>query len=347
MNLRSQTKKLNFPPVSQNLNQNSHIVSRVYFPPNSNNLDDNMTESKLDINMALKIIPEFSGNRSEFHKFVSCCDIMSTSLTSDADKALLAKIIITKLSGPAYHLIKYKSVTKWADLKVLLQEQFLESRSIAQLQLELLNCRQGNNESVRDFANKIEQLLNDLNDACIASQGPESATLIQNLNQKSAYQAFTQGLNYQYKVLIKASRFTTLTEAISAAVEEERLNNVLGHKKTENKSTGRSKCHFCSKLGHLEKDCFIKRNQTQGAHAQIPSIPYKREIKQETTVNTITCAYCKKPGHHIRECYKKKRADEFKRQQPRVNTVETDSNSNSGNLMATAGALGNPSRPHY
>lgn len=67
------------------------------------------------------------------------------------------------------------------------QDQFSKSRSITQLQIKLVSCRQGYNESVRVFADRIENRLNDRNDA---SQGQETAEISHNLNFKSAFNEF-------------------------------------------------------------------------------------------------------------------------------------------------------------
>jgi hypothetical protein len=39
-----------------------------------------------DIHLALKIIPSFSGDTSELHKFIACCGIIYEPLDSNEDR---------------------------------------------------------------------------------------------------------------------------------------------------------------------------------------------------------------------------------------------------------------------
>ncbi|KAG5861093.1 hypothetical protein JTB14_025765 [Gonioctena quinquepunctata] len=117
------------------------------------------------------MIPDFDGNRENIHKFLTCCDVVWEIATTRAQQVTFMHIAKSKLSGSAYNVIKYKVMNDWPEFKLVLQNQYLERRTIAQIQTELLNSRQYPNEDVRTFANRIEKLTIDLNDACIASEG--------------------------------------------------------------------------------------------------------------------------------------------------------------------------------
>ena len=96
----------------------------------------------LQIDTALRMIPEFHGNRDELHKFITCCDIVAGTCSLRGDAESLVNVIKTKLCGSAYNLVKYKTFADWAALKIILQAQYLEHRTIAQLQTKLVNSRQ-------------------------------------------------------------------------------------------------------------------------------------------------------------------------------------------------------------
>lgn len=274
------------------------------------------------LDSCLKIIPDFSGNRSELHKFLSCCEIVVNS-TKPEDHPVFLNIVKTKLSGLAYNLIKYKTFASWTELKKCLLEQFSDSRSIAQLQSDLINARQSPKESVRAFGNRIERLLYELNDACILSEGIASKNLIGNLNEKIAFSSFVEGLVADLRIIIKASNFKTLSSAVDAAVNEERMQNSRSNQnknskpqnafsnKTNNNSSNNnyqtSNCSYCNRKGHKTSDCFFKRANDSQNSSNYSSFPSKNIL----TTNQA-CAYCKKTGHHIRDCFKKKKADEFK-----------------------------------
>ena len=122
----------------------SNIVLRT-----TNKLEINKMNT-LNINTILKIISDFDGIPSLLHKFINCCE----------------KILSSKLSGKAYELIKYNTYNSFKDLRVDLQTQFLETKSLEQIQNDLVNIRQGPSEDEQTYALRVEKLLIDLNSAC-------------------------------------------------------------------------------------------------------------------------------------------------------------------------------------
>ena len=60
-----------------------------------------------------------------------------------------------------------------------MSSQFTETRSIEQLQVQLVGMMQ-RDDDVRTFANKVECLLSDLNDVCITREGIAAITYIEN-----------------------------------------------------------------------------------------------------------------------------------------------------------------------
>lgn len=135
--------------------------------------NENENEMTFSLEIALRMIPEFSGNKDDFHKFLTCCEIVYAMCTTNGHKTSLLNVIKTKLNGPAYNLIKYRTFETFDSLKQALSEQYAEKRTVAQIQSELLNCKQGKDD-VREFANKIEKITSDLTDACIKSQGADA-----------------------------------------------------------------------------------------------------------------------------------------------------------------------------
>lgn len=273
---------------------------------------------------ALKLIPEFKGEREELHRFISCCNIVSANAISVTHKRQFINLVKCKLIGPAYNFIKYRDFTTWEDLRNTLQEQLLERRTIAQLQTELLSSRQKPNESVREFSNRLERITADLTDACIASEGQAAAGIIENLNSKSCLKAFVEGLLDPLKILIKASRFSTFRDAVENTVEEERIqeqSKAFQNFKSNGYSQGKTQknykiqCFKCKKNGHTADKCFSK----------MPSFPRWEQNTNYANIRII-CHYCKKPGHLIKDCYKKQNADK--------KNINSGSSYLSGNAMS-------------
>lgn len=293
-----------------------------------NNLDiinEVVAVMPFQIEVALKMIPEFDGAKVNLHRFMSCCDIVAQSCTTQQQHNTLLNVIKTKLSGSAYDIVKYKAFENWEELKLILQNQYLEKRTLAQIQSELISIIQLPNESVQEFANRVERLTVDLTDAGIASEGADAAETIQNLNSKLALRSFVEGLRAPFKLLIKASRFDSLPEAVTAACEEERVQNFKRPASSPNSYRQNFKpkdikCYTCGRNNHTSAQC---RFNNKGRFPQYPTNNFKfqNHPKVEANIHTIICRYCKKLGHKIEDCRKRKFNNDRKQ-----NQVGSDSN---------------------
>ena len=163
----------------------------------------------LNVDTVLKIVPEFNGSPDKLHKFITCAEIIYKPLISNEDKISFLELLKTKLSGRAYDVVKYKDFDDWNQLKQELSKQFTETRSIEQLQVQLVGMTQ-RDDDVRTFANRVECLLSDLNDVCISREGIAAAIYIQNLNATTALNTFQDGLRYPIGLLVQTCRFSKL-----------------------------------------------------------------------------------------------------------------------------------------
>lgn len=334
---------LNRPDDSNflNINHPTNFRESVINPNFSGDINQSRTEIKADLNMTtlnidqmLKIIPEFNGSSKQLDKFIACCEIVYNPLTNKEDQKLFLNILKSKLGQKPFDIIKYQNFESWKDLKTEFLLQFADTRPVEQLQVELVQLRQQRIESVREFASKIEQLLSDLNNACIAREGEDAAKHIKNLNSITALNTFQNGLRQQYQLIVKACRFTKLKDAISKAIEEEAsMSNVhcgsskiqLNNNYRNSFTNYREKCQLCSRIGHIAKHCysFTKPNQDNNSNNanSITKLPitnsssnYNKNISdnhQSTNLEmsnnyrTNKCNYCKNVGHNIKDCRKR------------------------------------------
>lgn len=281
---------------------------------------DNSYKMALNIDQALKIIPEFSG-KEDLDNFLAACELVNESL-DDANKEKLLRLIKIKLTGKACIAIKYKTIEKYEDLKRELKSQFKQIFSAEQLQTSLCLMHQKSFEDVQTFANRVEEVLFKLNDVCVAEQGVENQKVIVALNSKTALKAFVDGLRDPIKIIIKACRFKTLSEAISQAIEEEvslksrhsmsrsvtsiSQNNTQPDKSNTNFQI---KCQICNKIGHTSKFCFFRHDK-------------KPENKSVAQVS-LQCNYCKHFGHVIKDC-RKRQFNEAKKHNPNNQNRDSD-----------------------
>lgn len=247
----------------------------------------------LNIELALKIIPEYDGSPTTLHRFISCCEIIQKPLKSE-ENANLINLLKVKLTGKAYDVLRYKDFKTFRELKSEFQKQFGETRSSAQIQLELLQNSQSRNENVKSYANRIQQLLTELNECCSNSLGKSNDDIL-TLNDQTALKAFQEGLVPSIKLIVKACRFTKLKDAVAFAFEEEtNLQSKSNSNTTPSYHKPIIKCQVCHKPGHNADVCFLRYrvnnpNSYSKAHNNI----------------RVICAYCKNIGHHIQECRKR------------------------------------------
>lgn len=243
---------------------------------------------------------------------------MYNTATTRAEKDSFLSVVKTKLSGLAYEIVKYGEFDNWEILKPAIQNQFLETRTIAQIQLELLSTRQKQNEDVRSFANKIERLCQDLTDACVRSEG-----------------------------VIKASRFDDLTAAIEAACEEERTLKCIGHVNSSYpKMNNFIRCYKCGKSNHKANQCYSNKASESNKLPDFQNFArsaHKREVKVNNI--NITCAYCKNVGHTIDNCRKRQynNAKRSNYQNISNNTADKSQNSYFNNRNSYSGNGQGPS----
>lgn len=304
------------------------------------NKSSRTTMSVLNLDVALKIIPDFDGSTDRLHKFLLCCDMVYNGLLHTEYEKFL-NLIKTKLSYKAYDIVKYTDYGTWKELKDELKNKFQCSKSIEQLQIELINIRQQRTENVTAYASRVEKLLSELNEVCIASEGTTASKTIVNLNSKTALKAFQEGLLDPIKLIIKACRFTTLQDSINKACEEELI---LSTRNTFHSydQTNKVKCQICKRVGHSAEKCYNRypEQKTQVTSGIIPNhTSFKRynetgRHKPEIGIvqKTLICAYCKAPGHHISICRKRQFVNTNKQNEISNQNIQSSSGNASGSV---------------
>jgi len=202
-------------------------------------------------------------------------------------------------------------------------------------------------ESIQQYADKAEQLFDILEVSSTTSglvkmEGITTITSLQILN------AFIEGLPHDTRIIVKARKLDTLSEAVQIALEEEtsRTSKIEIHKnineyRTNHKGqfnrdlkpkytngTSTVACYQCGRTNHQASQC----RASEADRARYKNSGYK-ERSEQRNIKIVTCKYCKKPNHTIEECRKRK----F------VNKKKAQSNQSSSGNEQTPGLSG--SRP--
>lgn len=280
------------------------------FTINTTSKSINNIMSTLTLPEALRLVPEFDGNKAQLHQFINACETVLT-LIAEENKVNFFKVLKLKLKDKAYDIVKYDTLKDFDELRIKLMNQFLETRTLETIQMELVTVKQKSHENETDFANRVERLLSDLNTACIPANTADSKSKpIIDLNARTALRAFQEGLREPIKLLVKASRFSTLKAATDAAISEGKQYPLPDIKQRPNNQYSQSKfCSHCRRSGHTFDECRLKLKCTRCQRfghsvGQCRDKMPQNHNQFRAQVSVVTCKYCKNVGHNIDQCRK-------------------------------------------
>ncbi|XP_023953831.2 probable cyclin-dependent serine/threonine-protein kinase DDB_G0292550 [Bicyclus anynana] len=273
----------------------------------------------IDIGLAERMINKYDGDKSNLHVFIDNCN-NAYQLLNPIYNVAFVSVVLSKIEGNIRSTLLNRSFPSWENLKTHLLENYSEKRTFAQWQLELNSCKQGNNETVLRYSNRVEncyiKLIKSLDPKLTKEARQANVELLKN----QALNIFISGLLPQLHILLKSQKPTTLEDAISIAISEEqeiKSRQEMSLKHTYNPLIKR--CSICNKLGHFSHQC---RSQ-----------PQIRQMQSNHSNNNIpTCFVCKKRGHLARDCWNNPKVSRNNySNNPQNNTSNRSNNRNYGN----------------
>lgn len=295
-------------------------------PPQENT--SNQTESKR-VNMAIvykdikDLIPNYSGERKGLDEFIQTIDSLASQLTEDRDKKLFNLSVKTHLKDKAFNTIRHLQNPTWGEIKQALKDK-LNPLDATSCYNALTHAKQISNESITDFAMKVETLLTNLNRSSTIDASETTRKYVQDGNEQLAKRAFENGiLNFQLKTLIIAKNKKTLESAIREALD---MDSTGEYKNTETKKS--RTCNLCKKRGHLEHECFKKNAAT-------------KENNPEAEKTEKVCSFCKRKGHTVQECRTKNRSQSsgYRSQEAKAHVIATTDSDNDDDDAVTVEEL--------
>lgn len=181
---------------------------------------DNMASETFDLKIALSILPVMTNNDDNTKQLIEGIEYYSSVLTAKECKTKLTQFVLkSRLSQQAKLRLsqKYDSIDELIrDMKKLL----LPQKSYTALQTKLMASRQ-NNKTIADFGKEISELFVDLT-ISQADGDSDKYNVLRPLNEKLAIKKFGDGLrNSRLSTVIAARNYSSLTDAIQAAQDEE------------------------------------------------------------------------------------------------------------------------------
>lgn len=246
------------------------------------------------IQVLCNFINPYQGERETLSAFLTNCQ-NALELASESQKSLLLKYIISKLQGKAQVACSNKIFDSFDDLRTFLRQNFGERKHYNHLLLELQSCKQLPNETVAQYALRIETCLTDLqseihNSDSLKRELPGRIAMTEDL----ALYTFCLGLHPRLSTIVRCRDSRNLNAAISFATEEEKIYNF----------SIRSSCKVCHKVGHSEFECRFKTNQNKAFPSKSKQSNYTQKPSTSGS-QPLICRYCKNIGHDISQCRKR------------------------------------------
>lgn len=299
------------------------------------------SSEKVTLNVLTKFIRSYSGDRETLPAFLTNCD-NAISLAAPEQQGILCKYIISQLEGKAQLACSLKTFTTWSELKSFLKTTFGERKHSSHLLVDLQSCKQQTSESVTQFALRVEACLTRIQaDIHYSCSNPNELIGRIAAMEDLALNTFILGLNSNISNIVRCRNPSSLNDAVTHAVEEEKLFNLT----RISQRTGKF-CSHCNKQGHTSNECFKKKPNSNTSsnppsqksyHVPNPSSSSSSangEGQQNSNYNSKFCAYCKNKGHVINECRKRQYNNQHRSRnsQPEDSTQgQSSSNSNAPN----------------
>lgn len=160
----------------------------------------------------VKLIPVFSGKKDEIQNFITNLNIIAATIPNEKHASFFEFIYQTRLDTKVQHKIRQSTIPR--DVKELcdaLKSAYKPQKSPNNVLSELTSIKQ-KGDNVMGFANKIENLIIELNEIQVSEEGEENRDAIIRANKRVAFNSFVNGLtDPQLVATIDASQVTTYT----------------------------------------------------------------------------------------------------------------------------------------
>lgn len=234
--------------------------------PKMNKSIDTIHQNGLNIQTAIALIPIFNGEPLKLPSFITACDLVSAELNS-RDAKMLLTIIKLRLDPIILAKIQFMKFEQWEDLKY-----YLTKECAASLSTKLINLKQRYNESLKNFGDRIEELLHLIYYCNIILVGQDAASITQLTHTKIGIKIFENSLREPLKTSIKCCKFSGIRDAINFSVEKKAIQNSakctnkLNFNNIRKHPNNNIICYICKKRGHIAPQCFLNRTNNNSTN---------------------------------------------------------------------------------
>lgn len=259
----------------------------------------------IPLNTLLQLIPEFdTAQPTQVYRFIRSCD-SAFQLANTSQQTILITYALNKITGHNSSDVFARTYSCWSELRIFLIQKYSQTKTLPHLNLELQSLFQKTNESVTDFFHRVDLCRNKILEKLTAEVSDLSLVGRKDSTEETALSVFVNGVSNNLGSMLRTKGFTTLSEAGTFAIHEEKIQNMNQARQTLFKNNTKPTV-YCNNT--------IRKPQTM-AQPRPPQHTQPNSFGQ-----TKSCNYCKKPGHLISECRKRAYNNNLK-----MNSVERPS----------------------
>ena len=290
-----------------------------------------LPKSHLSLKLVKDSIPKFDGKSNSLINFIKQCKLLDSKIKPE-DRRDLLFLIQNQIEGHAKIVLSNSKEPETLDeLFILLKNSYIRSFNIQKLNAQLMQLRQGINEPVDEFGNRVNEILSGGLETAKDIYNSERFEGVSDFLKSTAIFSFVNGISndtirFYLNRKNDANKLTSLESTIAIASNlnaehVEHLNSkssfiqsakifktdIADHETPETRT-----CFKCHQIGHLSRQCrSFEKNQ----------VGFRNHER-------IRCGFCKKSGHTENNCFKKQNLGTFR-------ALSENSRSGDLNLKAT------------
>lgn len=247
------------------------------------------------------LIPTFDGEQALLNDFIEACEFATGNIDEGQERALIF-LIKSKLVGKAKTFISSRCLNTWETIKPLLVGHFGDCRDTEALIRDLTNSFQKQNETARNYVQKIETLLTKLRSSVQLDDNIDAAnkqTLIDS-HERIGLKTLLAGLADPLGQLIRAQRPISISDAAQYILEEENIA-YLKSNRHQNQTQPKNPKGFPS---HNYNNHYVNPHD-RNRPSNYPNRSLNSNSNQNPNADVKFCNYCKKIGHLLENCFKR------------------------------------------
>ena len=226
----------------------------------------------ISVREALKLVNYFNGNKQEVLAFIGNVDTAFTVI-NPIQEDVLYRFVLTRISGEPRTAISHRNLDNWAELKEFLKNSYIEKRALDFHASQLFKARQGKDEKIAEWIQRIQTLGSQFRDSVLLSCSDRAREGILHLSDRLRNTCFVQGLASDCnETRVQSRNYRNFYEiADTALVEESAITSKQDRYMAEGSAL--SRCGSCGKVGHSSNKCFAREKREARLNPVVSNAP--------------------------------------------------------------------------